>query len=272
MNVKQKFYENYCFVSTVSHNYLVSEHLLNKYSKSWGIVTGYYSLMIIGRLLCNIGSGDYPKEHGDFYKFLKGERNSFTGQKTKKSFKRAVLLQNLQKYDEDIEPCFRKLGNDLSKLVKVRTHSNYEQFVISHQFHHKNINPSLLPFISRLKDVTSEWLRFTLEFFLKYVHTLPIADKCFGMLLDRHVESSDGKIDYKYFNWGFEQFLKSHSRFGADEEKIQHIVNLWKEVLSPYTFHAIPVKYSFYDDITYDEYQGKQITIDSFITSLEDFR
>ncbi len=272
MNVKQEFYENYCFALTITHNYLVSEHLLNNYSNSWSIVSGYYSLMTIGRLLCNIGSKDYPKEHGSFFKFLNGRQSSLNGQKTSMNINRDVLLQNLERYDEDIEHVFRKLGYVLSKLVKIRTHSNYEQFVISHQFYHRDITPSLISFIPKLKDATLEWLWFALEFFLKYVDSLPIAGECFGLILDQHKESVNTMIDEGVFMWGFKQFLEEHHVYGADKKKIRNVENLWERAVLPYSSKVIPVKDSFYEDITIDKHAGKQDKIKSFIDSLKEFR
>jgi len=271
MNIKQEFYENYCFALTITHNYLVSEHLLNNYSNSWGIVSGYYTLMTVGRLLCNIGSKDYPKEHGSFYEFLKRTNSSFTGRKTSAIISRDNLLQNLKKYDDDIEHVFRKLGIDLSSLIEVRNHSNYEQFVICHQFLHRDITPPLTVFIFRLKDVTLEWLCFALDFFLKYVDSLPNAGECFGLILDKH-ENINAMSDDDVHCWGYKQFFQIQQFRGADKEKIQTIVNLWEKALSPYSSKVIPVKDSFYKDITIDKYPGKKSKIDSFIDSLNAFR
>ncbi len=271
MNIKQQFFENYCFALTATHNYVVSEHLLKEYSLSWGIVSGYYTLMTVARMCCNIGTNDYPEYHNVIVELLHRERDYFKGYKSQRKISHTEVITNLNNYIDDIEEKLYNLGGDLCKLKSIRNDSNYEHFIIPHQFYHKEMRKPLESFISRLRKTTAKWLNFGIEFFLNYVNKLDVFPRCLGVILDKHVSREGITIWNESYFWGYEKYLDDLSNNRAKKDTITKTKEVWNKSIQQYSLKAIPVEESFYLEMTIDKYDQKKKIIREFTEKLNEF-
>jgi hypothetical protein len=273
MNEKQDFYENYSFILTITHHKLVAKQLLSKHTHSWGIVSSYYLFMSIARLLCNIGVNDYPREHGDFFRFLKGDKEQFTGEKSKTRKIRSSIIENVSQFlkNQDLDELLKSLGNDLFNLKEVRNYSNYEHFVIAHQFFHRDIFSPLNRFIRRLETKTSFWFNTVLEIFLCYVDNLTISKQCFSLFIDKQSKSIEEKYGSGAYRWGYKRFLEYNKISGIEPALVKEIEDLWEKALVPYIDELENISADFYDDLTIDKYSSKRTKISEFVQRLESF-